>query len=67
MIYWELSFLSEVLYCFSFLMFPFLNKTFAEILTLLFLIYGILITAWCILKLRRLPAGLESTSANASL
>ena len=67
LIYWELSLLSEVLYCFCFLTFPFFKNTVADLLTLLFLVYGILITLWCILKLRRLPTGMESTPANASL
>lgn len=66
MLFWELSLLAEVLNCFWFLVFP-LVRGGAEYIQLIFSLYSIAITAWCILKLRAAPAGLPSASANADL
>lgn len=66
MIFWELSLLSEVLYCFWFLIFP-LVKTGSDFVQLLFSLYAIAITIWCIVKLRPNPASLPSPSANPGL
>jgi len=68
LIFWELSLLSEVLYCFCFLLIPLVkNHAVAEYIQLLFSIYGIAITAWCIFKLRAMASSVPSAPANAGL
>lgn len=66
LLFWELSLLSEVFYCFWFLAFPLL-KAGADYVTLFFNFYAIAITLWCIWKLRAVPASVPSASANAGL
>jgi len=67
MAYWELSLIGEVLACFFFLTAPLLKKMGVDALDILFNMYGMAITAWCILKLRALPSDVTSERANASL
>lgn len=66
-VFWQLFLLAEVLYCFCSLIFPFIRNTAAELLNLGFGAYGILITGWCILKLRALPSDVPSAPQSASL
>ncbi len=66
-IFWELALLGELVSCFCSLIVPFFKNQAADILTLILLTYGIVITAWCILKLRAAPSGVPSAPANANL
>jgi hypothetical protein len=66
MLFWELSLLLEVLSCFWVLAEP-LVKTGDEYVQLAFNICGIALAAWCVVKLRAIPASLSSASANADL
>lgn len=66
MIFWELSLISEVLFCFWLLAAP-LFKRAEDYVAILFSLYGIAITAWCVVKLRPIPSGVASASANADL
>ena len=68
LIFWELSLLAEIANCFSGLTLQvFRNQLAEDILNVVFLLYGIGITAWCILKLRGLPPDVSSAPANANL
>lgn len=67
MVYFELAMIGEVLSCFYSLVIPFMKPQLTGIFDIVFNTYGMAITAWCILKLRRLPSGVPSTPANASL
>jgi hypothetical protein len=67
MIFFELSLIGEVLACFYLLMAHGFNPLVAEILLLLLAIYGTLITAWCILKLKALPSDVTSAPVGAGL
>lgn len=66
MLFWELSLLLEVISCFWVLAEP-LFKIGDEYVQLFFFLYGIGITAWCVVKLRAIPASVQSASANADL
>jgi hypothetical protein len=66
LIYFELFLAGEVVSCFYFLLPPFLNKNAIEILSLILGLYGIGITAWCILKLRAIPSDVPSTPLSAN-
>jgi len=66
MLFWELSLLYEVFYCFWLLSYSLLKST-APYVELLFFVYGIAITAWCVFKLRAVPASVPSAPANAGL
>lgn len=66
MLFWELSLLLEVLSCFWVLLLPLL-KTGTDYVQFVFSLYGLAITAWCILKLRASPASLSSAPANVDL
>jgi hypothetical protein len=67
MAFWQLFLLAQVLYCFCSLMLPYLKNGTADALNIVFNSYGIVITAWCILKLRALPSDVPSAPANANL
>lgn len=67
MAFWQLFLLSEVLFCFCFLILPFMKNLAQDILTIVFNTYGIVISAWCILKLRALPSDVPSAPADARL
>ncbi len=67
LIYWQLVLVAEVLSCFSLLIvFLFRNPMTADVVDLVFDVYGIALTGWCILKLRAVPSGVPSAPANAS-
>src|SRR5205807_4320141 len=67
MTFWQLFLLAQVLYCFCSLMVPFLRDGAADALNIAFNGYGIVITAWCIFRLRALPSDVPSAPANAKL
>ena len=67
MAFWQLFLLAQVLYCFFSLVIPLLKNGSADVLDIVFNTYDIVITAWCILKLRALPSDVPSTPANANL
>jgi hypothetical protein len=67
MVFWQLFLLAQVLTCFYFLIARYLRSETAYVLNIIFNIYGIVITAWCILRLRALPSDVPSAPANASL
>lgn len=72
MLFFELTLVAELLNCLEVIVYPvinsaFLTQTAKDFVDLLFLSYGILITAWCILKLRGIASGVPSTPENASL
>jgi hypothetical protein len=67
LIFWELSLLADIVGCFSgYTVQVFGGKPAAEdALEFIFLIIGIAITAWCIVKLRALPPDVSSAPADA--
>src|SRR5437763_1134935 len=67
LVFWQLFLLVQVLTCFYFLIAPSLGNGTAYVLNIAFNTYGIVITAWCILRLRALPSDVSSAPANASL
>ena len=67
MTFWQLVLLAQVLSCFYFLLAPSLPNWTADILGITLNSYGIVITAWCILRLRALPSDVPSAPANANL
>ncbi len=68
LIFWQLGLVAEVLGCFSILLVTLGRNAVAEdVVNLVFNIYGIVITGWCILKLRAVPSGVPSAPASASL
>lgn len=66
MLFWEFTLLLEVLSCFWVLVGPLLKggEDFAQ---LFFYVAGSVITAWCIIRLRAIPASVPTASANADL
>ena len=67
MIYYELVLLGELTSCFFLIVAPFLNKNVEEAINLVFLLFGMTITGWCIIKLRALPSDVPSAPEKASL
>jgi hypothetical protein len=67
MIFYELSLIGEVLYCFYLLVEPVFNSVVADSLILLLMIYGTVITAWSILRLRALPSDVTPAPVSAGL
>ncbi|MBV9084584.1 MAG: hypothetical protein JOZ62_18065 [Acidobacteriaceae bacterium] len=68
LIFWQLALAAEVLSCFSLLLVALSrNSATADIMDLVFATYGIVITGWCILRLRAVPSSVPSAPANASL
>jgi hypothetical protein len=67
MIYYELSLIGEVLYCFYLLVGPIFNNTTSEILLLLLALGGVLISCWCIFKLKALPSEAPPAQAPANI
>lgn len=68
LVFWELSLLAEVLTCVWFLVVPVVkNHGFDESVQLVFSLYEIAITAWCVLKLRGIASSVPSEPANAGL
>lgn len=66
MIFYELSLLAEVLSCFFLILGQLLKPYIADFLNLLFLLYGIGITAWCVMRLRPSPSDLSPAREKAS-
>jgi hypothetical protein len=67
LVFWQLFLLAQVLTCFYFLIGQYLGHGTEYVLNIAFNTYGIVITAWCILRLRALPSDVPSAPANASL
>lgn len=68
MYYYGLSFLAEVLFCFSwFVAESVRSETFGDVLAIVFTIFDILLTIWCIVKLRAIPSDLPSEPQSAQL
>ncbi len=68
LLFWELSLLAEVFNCFCFLLIPLVkNHLVPDYIQLLFSIYGIAITTWCVFKLRAITSSVPSAPANAGL
>lgn len=67
LIFWLLALVGEVLSCFSLLLVFVRNPAIGDVVDLAFATYGIVITGWCILKLRAVPSGVPSAPAKASL
>jgi hypothetical protein len=68
MYYYGLSFLAEVLYCFLWLATQTTRSDALEdALAIVFIAFGILLTGWCIFKLRAVASDLPSASENARL
>ena len=71
MTYYELSLIGEVLSCLSLLVLAsaaaYVSSQTADTLNIAFNSYGILVTAWCILKLRAVASDFPSAPENASL
>ena len=66
LLFWQLSLLAEVLTCVWFLVASLVKNHAVEAgISLLFLLYGIAITAWCVLKLRAIASSVPSAPANA--
>jgi hypothetical protein len=66
-LFYELSLVAEVLTCFVLIIGALLNATATDILSTLFLLYGTVITAWCIARLRALPSDVAPASEKAGL
>ncbi|HZS54931.1 MAG TPA: hypothetical protein VFA65_11040 [Bryobacteraceae bacterium] len=66
MTFYQLTLIAEIAACFGGVVTSFLNATAQGVLNICLLTYGILITAWCVTKLKRLPSDV-STTANADL
>ena len=67
LIFYQLSFAYEVLSCFFLIAAPLVKSPMTDVVQLLFSIYDIVITAWCIVKLRTLPSDVSSAPEKASL
>jgi hypothetical protein len=68
MYYYGLSFLAEVFYCFLWLATQTTRSDALEdALAIVFIAFGILLTGWCIFKLRAVASDLPSASENARL
>lgn len=67
MVFYELVLVGEVLSCLFAIAYPLINSTAEAFVNLSLLTYGILITAWCILRLRGIASDVPSTPENASL
>jgi len=63
LVFFELSLAAEVLSCFLSLLPQFNGAN--DVLNLLFVVYGIVITTWCLIRLRTIPASEEPASENA--
>ena len=64
--YFELSFLAEVVNCFSSILFSFVKSTATiNVLNIVFICYGIAITAWCLLRLRMIQSNVPSAPQQA--
>ncbi len=68
MYYYGLSFLAEVLFCFSwFVTDSIKSETLGDVLAMVFTIFDIALTGWCIFKLRAIPSDLPSASPSTQL
>jgi len=68
MYYYGLSFLLEVVSCFVWLAVPLTkSETAKDALDIAFTVFGIVLTSWCILKLRAITSDLPSAPENAPL
>ena len=68
MYYYGLSFLAEVVFCFLALAVPLTKSEAAkDVVDIAFTAFGIILTSWCILKLRAVASDLPSASENAPL
>lgn len=64
--YFELALLAEVVNCFSSILFSFVKSTAAiSVLNIVFICYGITITAWCLLRLRMIQSDVPSAPQQA--
>jgi hypothetical protein len=64
LVFWALSLIGEVLSCFYFVVGSFIkNNMAADVVNMIFLVYGIAVTAWCIVMLRGLPSPVQSEPA----
>jgi hypothetical protein len=64
--YFELALLAEVVNCFSSILFSFVKSTAAiNVLNIVFICYGIAITAWCLLRLRMIQSDVPSAPQQA--
>lgn len=64
MTFYELTLLAEIVACFGGVVASFLNATVQNILSICLLTYGIAITGWCVMRLKRIHSDV-STTANA--
>ncbi len=66
--FYELSFAAEALYCFFTVLLPTIHIGWvSDTVSLAFMMFGIVITGWCILKLRPVPSGISPVTENARL
>lgn len=65
--FYELTFAYEILSCFFLISAALLKPPITDGIQMLLSIYDILITGWCILKLKTLPTGVSSAPQKASL
>ncbi|MFL6417614.1 MAG: hypothetical protein ACJ74Y_18320 [Bryobacteraceae bacterium] len=64
--YFELSFLAEVLNCFSSIIFSFVkNSGTINVVNILFICYGLATTGWCLVRLRMIPSDVPSAPQQA--
>jgi hypothetical protein len=66
LIFFSLSMASEIFTCFFLFLGDILNTNLREVVQLAVLIFGISITAWCVLKLRPSPSDVPSAPVNAN-
>lgn len=65
LVFYELSFIGEVLVCFFSITAPLLHPGVVAILEMVFSAYGIAITGWCIVRLKALPSDVSSAPEKA--
>lgn len=67
MVFYEFILVGEVLSCLIAIAYPLVNAKAEDLFNLVLLTYGIVVTGWCILKLRGIASGVPSAPENASL
>lgn len=67
LIFFQLSFIAEVLACLFTIAGPLLSAPIPEVLGLILSLYGVVITIWCVWKLRALPSDVASEPEKAKL
>jgi hypothetical protein len=65
MTFYQLVLLAELVACFGSMLGSFLNTIAQGVITICLLVYSLLITVWCVVRLKRVPSDVPTTTANA--